>query len=164
MKRVRRRSAQATVEFALAVPVFLLLVLALVDFGRMLFTHISLSNSAREMARVLAVPTTSNATAIAAFDNFAEVLGGTNPSTDSVTIRVYDASGSLLASQTGACSLPLASSNCSVPPRSTASEGGWIDVTVSYTFSFVPVFKAPFGLSVLNPSTVLSSTARAFIE
>lgn len=46
----RRRQGQALVEFALIVPVFLLLLLAAVDFGRIFFTYIQLNNTAREAA------------------------------------------------------------------------------------------------------------------
>ena len=41
---------QAVVEFALILPVFLLLLLIAVDFGRLFFTYIQLNNTAREGA------------------------------------------------------------------------------------------------------------------
>ena len=47
-----RGRAQSLVEFAVVVPLFLLLLFALIDFSRLLFTYVSLSNGAREMARV----------------------------------------------------------------------------------------------------------------
>ena len=47
-----KTKAQSLVEFALVVPLFLLLVLGLIDFSRLLFTYVSLSNATREMARV----------------------------------------------------------------------------------------------------------------
>jgi Flp pilus assembly protein TadG len=48
----RRASGQSMVEFALAVPIFLLLVLGVVDLGRGFFSYAQLSNSVREGARV----------------------------------------------------------------------------------------------------------------
>jgi Flp pilus assembly protein TadG len=160
----RRQRGQSLIEFALALPIFLVLLLGVLDFGRLLFTYVSLTNSAREMARVLAVPATSNSAAIAAFTNPATILGATNAATDLVTVNVYDSSGALQGSQTGACSLPLSTANCTVPARAASSEGGWLDVSVSYTFRYVPLFRAPFGVSFLNPSTVITTAARAYIE
>jgi Flp pilus assembly protein TadG len=55
MRGRRRQSAQSLTEFALVMPMLLLLVFALVDFSRMLFTHISITNGARELARVVAI-------------------------------------------------------------------------------------------------------------
>ncbi len=46
---------QALVETALALTVFLLLVMGIFDFGRAIFAYNSLSNAAREAARVGAV-------------------------------------------------------------------------------------------------------------
>src|SRR4249919_3588867 len=57
------RRGQGLVEFALIVPVFLFFLLLAVDFGRLLFTYIQLSNTAREAAAYAAFnPTTDNAT------------------------------------------------------------------------------------------------------
>ena len=51
----RRLPAQAAVEFALTVPVLLLLILGVVDAGRGVVAAISLNNAAREGARYVAV-------------------------------------------------------------------------------------------------------------
>jgi Flp pilus assembly protein TadG len=48
----RRSRGQALAEFALIVPIFLLFVFAIIDFGRYVYTANTLSNSAREAARV----------------------------------------------------------------------------------------------------------------
>ena len=45
----------AAVEFALILPILLLLVLGLVEFSRVFNVQISLSNAAREGARVMAI-------------------------------------------------------------------------------------------------------------
>ncbi|MCA1645251.1 MAG: pilus assembly protein [Chloroflexi bacterium] len=49
------RRGQALPEFAIVVPLFLLLLFGLIDFSRMLFTYMSITNGAREMARVVAI-------------------------------------------------------------------------------------------------------------
>jgi len=59
-RRVLRRlrdteCGQALVEFAMVVPLFLLLLFALVDFGRAFYTWLLITNAAREGARAAAV-------------------------------------------------------------------------------------------------------------
>lgn len=50
----QERGAQA-VEFALVIPLILVLVLGVLEFGRLLNIHISVSGAAREGARVMAI-------------------------------------------------------------------------------------------------------------
>jgi Flp pilus assembly protein TadG len=50
-----RRSGQALVEFALIIPVFLLMIFGIIDFGRLVYMNSILSQAAREGARVAAV-------------------------------------------------------------------------------------------------------------
>jgi len=47
----RRRRGQATVEFALVLPLFVMLVLGVVDFGRAVYLYNGVSQAAREIAR-----------------------------------------------------------------------------------------------------------------
>lgn len=53
--QLRDDSGAAAVEFALVLPILLLVVCAIIDFGRAYFTDTSLSNSAREAVRVVAL-------------------------------------------------------------------------------------------------------------
>jgi hypothetical protein len=57
MKRTGRRSArgQALPEFALVAPIFLILVLGIVDFGRAIYLYNGLSQASREIARAASV-------------------------------------------------------------------------------------------------------------
>lgn len=57
----RRERGAAAVELALLLPVFLLVIAGIVDFGRALFTQITLTNAAREGARAAVVSTMSPA-------------------------------------------------------------------------------------------------------
>jgi Flp pilus assembly protein TadG len=50
---------QALVEFSLILPIFLLMIFALVDFGRMFFSWQIVTNAAREGARAAAVQGTN---------------------------------------------------------------------------------------------------------
>jgi hypothetical protein len=59
-RRLRRRAhrrgrGQAMVEFALIIPIFLLLLVALFDLGRAVFAYNTLTNAAREGARMAIV-------------------------------------------------------------------------------------------------------------
>jgi hypothetical protein len=59
MNPERRRSrGQALVEFALVIPLVILLFMGLFDFGRAIFAYNSLSNAAREGARLAIVDQT----------------------------------------------------------------------------------------------------------
>lgn len=56
IKRFRKNEkGQGLVEFALILPILLLLLVAIVDFGWMIFVKTNLNNAAREGARVYAV-------------------------------------------------------------------------------------------------------------
>ena len=54
--RLRRRTpGQSLVEFALVLPIFVLLLLVVFDFGRGIYTYNGLSEAAREIARTTIV-------------------------------------------------------------------------------------------------------------
>ena len=61
MNRRSTRSGQTLVEFALALPVIILLFLAVLDFGRAIFAFNTVSNAARDGARVAIVDQRSTA-------------------------------------------------------------------------------------------------------
>jgi Flp pilus assembly protein TadG len=48
----RSESGQSLVEFALAIPIFLLLMFGLFDLGRVVYAYNTISNASRESARV----------------------------------------------------------------------------------------------------------------
>jgi Flp pilus assembly protein TadG len=48
-------AGQAMVEFALALPIFLVMLVALFDFGRGVYTYNGLSEAAREISRITSV-------------------------------------------------------------------------------------------------------------
>ena len=54
-KKEKKESGQAIVEFALVLPLFLLLVMGILDFGWLFYNYISFENCARNAARVACV-------------------------------------------------------------------------------------------------------------
>jgi hypothetical protein len=79
-----RDSGTATVEFALVVPLLLLLVLGIIDFGRMASFHVRLSAAARAAAQAAALGEDASSIAAAADAVF---LGGSG----AVTIDKFQA-------------------------------------------------------------------------
>lgn len=54
-KKLKDEKGQAMVEFALILPIFLLILCAIIDFGWLFFNQLSLDNACREGARYAAV-------------------------------------------------------------------------------------------------------------
>jgi hypothetical protein len=110
----RRRLAQALPEFAIVVPLFLLLLFGLIDFSRMLFTYVSITNGARELARVVTITgpwvvpqancTTCVTNTVSAFNNLT-VLGG--PAVGAHNFSLSPGTGTISCSS-------LSSSGCGV--------------------------------------------------
>ena len=177
--RARRDSAQSIVEFAIVLPLFLLLLFGLIDFSRLLFTYVSLANGAREMARIASVSTnwSSNAS-VNAFRNYTIVAGGQNASTDSVTIvvgtpgcaRIEDTGGTCPSSGVNApttvtCSLPLQTTTCALPQP---QQGGFVQVQLTYQFQFNPLFQTRLDgvtdVSFMRPTALVTTASRAYVE
>jgi Flp pilus assembly protein TadG len=157
---------QSLVEFALVLPMFLLVMLGLIDFGRLLFSYVSLANGAREMSRVVSISASTSTTApIDAFNNLTLVGGSMNPATDSVVINVYDETGTAQGSVT--CTLPLTYAGCT-PPTTSGFHDGWVDISATYVFNFNPLFQNRLAgvvdVSLLQPISTLTTTVRSYIE
>ena len=59
--RGQREDGQAMVEFALILPIFLLILCGIIDFGWLFYNQLSLNNVCREGARYAVVNTADNA-------------------------------------------------------------------------------------------------------
>ena len=60
-KAFKREDGQAMVEFALILPIFLLILCGIIDFGWLFYNQLSLNNACREGARYAVVHTDENA-------------------------------------------------------------------------------------------------------
>lgn len=102
IKRFRKNEkGQGLVEFALILPILLLLLVAIVDFGWMIFVKTNLNNAAREGARVYAVNESEDEAKAAAAsylgflpDSYTISIATTKSTTESTTELVdYNQSG-----------------------------------------------------------------------
>jgi len=112
----RRRSGQAVVEFALVLPLFMLLLLASVEFGRAYFDLHLLTSAAREGARVGSLPGSLEDDVSDAVDEFLQGVGLSGNWTTVVTVTTPD-------------SIPRAGG------LAEAEEGDRVAVEVTYDFS-----------------------------
>ena len=84
MKLCRRRTkGQELLEYALVLPLLLLLVVGIVDFGLVFFAYNSIANAAREGARAGVVP---SATEDDIIDAVIERTGGLQLTTANITV------------------------------------------------------------------------------
>ncbi len=116
MKRCRRRGGQAVVEFALILPLFMLLVFGTLEFGRAYYDMHLITNAARGGARVGSLPGKVESDVTSAVDASMNDVGLHSPWT--TTVQVEDKTGTV---RTGGLA--------------DAQEGDTVTVTVAYVFS-----------------------------
>lgn len=139
MRRRKQGSGQSLVEFALVLPVFLLILWGIIDMGFMFYSRITVINAAREGAR----------SAVTAIDDPTSIPGLVNSNVSAT------ASGLVAAdlSDTATC-VPLAQASCDFSAGGAPDPvpGDAVRVTVTYTYhSF---FARLFGNQVDLKSTV----------
>jgi Flp pilus assembly protein TadG len=178
--RKRRDRGQSLIEFALVVPLFLLLMLGLIDFSRLLFTYISIANGAREMARAAAQSynwsSTNPTAAVTAFNDYTLIAGSQSSATDSITLTYGDFECAHNLDTGSTCSAPdaMTTSTCTLPMTSWCStiaappQGGFVQVQVNYTFHFNPLFQNRLAgiidVSFMQPTAQVTTTARTYVE
>ena len=97
----RRRRGQGLVEFALVAPIFLLILIATFDLGRGVFAYTSMTNAAREGAR-LAIVNQDTVSVLQKVRGQSAVAESNNGDGTNVTIafRTADANGDPIANST----------------------------------------------------------------
>ena len=116
-RKRHRSTGQSLVEFALVLPLFLLILAGIVDFGTALATSITVTNAAREGAR----------------------LGAVNPSTSAITARVNAVASGLDTSRltvTTSC-LRLSGGSYGACSGTQWQPGDSMVVTASYTYRLI---------------------------
>jgi Flp pilus assembly protein TadG len=143
------RGAEA-VEFALVVPIFLLLVFGIVDFGYMINHDTMVNNASREGAREGALNPTTNdikCTVRRALTTL-EPIGG--------AVDCAPAGTKIVVAVT--CLQKDGVTNCVTP--ATDASGGTVIVTVTYQHSWI----TPVGSTIMPSGISLSKTTRMRIE
>jgi len=81
IRKNARRKGQALVEFALIVPILVMLVMGIVEFGRIFMTQQAVTNASREGARTGVLPnssTTDVQNMVSSYMGSAGLTGGTS--------------------------------------------------------------------------------------
>lgn len=133
--------AQALVEFALILPVLLILTMMIIQYGIIFYTRNSLTNLCREGARFAATAPTTNAPILAQIAN--KIPPNINYSDLTITISPAEGNSARTITPTG--------------------NGGLISVTISYPMSnklFLP--SSFFGFPIY--STTFTTTNQMMVE
>lgn len=138
-RRRRGEDGQTLVEFALMMPLFALLLLALLDFGRVIYAENTVSEAAREATRVGAVAPSASTTKYA-------------------TIRDAAISKAVGLGLTSTDIRGATCSNCFYPDGAIA--GGRVVVVITKQ---IPLL-TPVISQVLGGSFTVTTTARGFIQ
>lgn len=150
---MENRKGQALVELALVLPVLLIIVFGLIDFGRAMYTKNTLNNAARSGARIAVVtpslvaeagtleaPSTTTAT------NIKNNLFNGIPATVAYSLKILDATGT-------------------APVSGMAKTGNLVEVTVTWADypMWTPLFKigALISGSQLQEGNVLTLSGHA---
>ncbi|UMZ75036.1 TadE/TadG family type IV pilus assembly protein [Natranaerofaba carboxydovora] len=86
-RTLRKDDGQALVELAFVLPILLLLVFGIIEFGNIYFAHLTLNNASREGARAGALRATQHGVDLEAEVN--EVIQNRIPSLDSDNLSVF---------------------------------------------------------------------------
>ena len=103
----RRRRGQATVEFALVLPLFVMLVLGVIDMGRAVYFYNGVSQAAREIARATSLhpsdPLGVSPEALAVIDTQKKLV----PGITSIVFHCEDTKGTTIPGDgSGGCAAP----------------------------------------------------------
>lgn len=160
-RRSPRGAGQAMVEFALVIPIFLVVLAAIIYFGFMLFSKMSVINAAREGARVAAM--TADVTQIqnATQSRVISAAASGGLSTPTVTTTCVQTSSSTTPTPSCTWTLHTASN------PSGAQQGDSVNVVVTYPFGNpFPMHLQLLGNVIIDlPSSfTLSSTVQMVLD
>jgi Flp pilus assembly protein TadG len=133
--------AQSLVEFALTLPVFLLILLGAVDLGRLFNDHVAITNASREAARYAAIHITDT--------------------TGIQTRAIQEAAGSGVtlnaANITIQCNVSGTWGNClDGNGNARVHIGEQVKVTVNYNFNFITLYLFRLSQLQLTDYTIMS--------
>lgn len=144
-----RRRGQALVEFVLVLPMLLLFLAGIFDFGMGLYTQMTIVNAAREGARIATIDP--------------------DPSTipQVVTASVQGAATGLSAGNltvTATC-VPIVSTSCDFNSATDSQQGDAVSITVTYPYSWIMPIYIPFlNARLFQGPLTLSSTVQMILQ
>jgi hypothetical protein len=118
---------QALVEFALVLPLFLLLVLGVVDFGRGIFIYAGMSNGAREGARYAIVHGSLAQSIDGSCGSGPGTASTTSDSLGGLVIEATGAAAAAWAPPPGGCPAPITVSPVGLDPTRYRASVCWGD-------------------------------------
>jgi Flp pilus assembly protein TadG len=129
MQRLKTETGAVAVEFALLLPVLLLILLGIIEFGRAFNTQITLTQAAREGVRVMAIDRDDNAVDLTVFRAAVSL--------DPTLMRI----GVLARSTT---------STFPATPATTCNSGDEVTVRIDYELPSLTGFLGPLNIAGLG--------------
>lgn len=123
LRRLRSDDGGNLIEFALVLPLLLLVLLGIIEFGFVFQRYEVVTNAAREGARIAVLPGYTEADVQARVADYLTTSGLTTTSTNPIVTSVPDT---------------VAAGGSTMPSRR-------VTVTYTYTFAFLPGIGAMFG-------------------
>ena len=136
------RSGQAMVEFALVLPILLLLIMGIIEFGRLLFIYSAVTTSSREAARYASASGLPSGFSTSSDVERYEDCAGIRAAARRSAIAINLADSDILISYDHGPGTTVYSSTC--PPSGGFTLGDRVNVQVSYTYHpLVPIVQFP---------------------
>jgi Flp pilus assembly protein TadG len=154
---------QAVAEFALIVPIFILMLLIAVDFGRLFFTYIQVNNAAREAANYAAAHAVDYANGTTTYSQFHD--SSISAGLAEANVQTQPGAGTAMAFASPTCfspGPPVATIDCADAPQNGTSASGignQVSVTVTQQFSFL----TPFLNTFFGGGLTMNATATATV-
>ena len=140
---------QALVEMAMILPLFVLLLLITIDFGRVYFSFIQINNAAREGANYAAVDPGNTPLIQTAANQETDAQRQNGETALQLVIVCKDPAGTVIA--------------CSTAKNLGSGPGNTVTVTVNEPFSFLTPFMNNFWGNSFTMSTSATSTVFGFV-
>lgn len=137
--RSQPRRGAAMVEMALVLPVFLMVVMGIIEFGRAMWVSNMLTNAAREGARMAILDGSSNAEVRQSVEDFLTTTLGVQAADITTTITISPATGN-----------PNPANECA-----SANSRDLITISVSLAFNKVALISSNY----LESATLVGKTA-----
>src|SRR5579859_1546762 len=137
-QRTRGRKAQGLLEFALIMPVLLLLLMGTIEFGWLIFNYTQVYNGLREGLRYGSVPSFSTTPSYANCSGIRSAVEGTAPQlgiSDSEIFINYDQNQ--YGTNIGSCTT---SGGYSLNAGYTMAAGDRVVITITHTVNFLTPF------------------------